>query len=67
MIEKVIRITDCGAQWKAALEMRMATEAECQSGECDPNIPAVVITITSGETSIVSIEDLYNALEQLAK
>lgn len=67
MIEKVIRITDCGAQWKVALEMRMATEADCLHGECDPNIPAVVITITSGETSIVSIEDLYNALEQLAK
>lgn len=67
MIEKVIRITDCGAQGKAALEMRMATEAECLRGECDPNIPAVVITMTSGETSIVSIEDLYNALEQLAK
>lgn len=68
MIERVMRITDCGVQTKPALELRMAAEAECLRGECNVDVPAVVITaVSSGETTIVSIEDLYNALEQLAK
>jgi hypothetical protein len=67
MLETVIRIMDASSQRKPIAEIRMADEREIANGSCSASTPTVVITSNSGESLVISIEDLYGALELLAK